>query len=75
MFFFQFLVGILPLGFGSVGPHIFADPDPGSRNPKHWSKANIIRELLKIRMRNKLLKICIYVNPVYSMLSSGVPVS
>ena len=30
IFFFQFLVDILPLGFGSVGPHIFADPDPES---------------------------------------------
>ena len=45
-FFFQFLVDILPLGSGSVDPHIFADPDPGSQNlgdptapdpgPKHW---------------------------------------
>ena len=24
----QFLVDILPLGSGSVDPHIFADPDP-----------------------------------------------
>jgi len=40
----QFLVDILPLGSGSVGLHIFADPDPGSQNladpkdpdPKHW---------------------------------------
>ena len=44
----QFLVDILPLGSGSVDPHIFAnlDPDPGSQNladptdpdpdPKHW---------------------------------------
>ena len=39
----QFLVDILPLGSGSVDPHIFADPDPGSKNladptdpdPKH----------------------------------------
>ena len=34
----QFLVDILPLGSGSVDPHIFADPDPGSQNladPKH----------------------------------------
>ena len=48
MFFLQFLVDILPLGSGSVDPHIFADPDPGSQNladptdpspdpdPKHW---------------------------------------
>ena len=43
-FFLQFLVDILPLGSGSVDPHIFADPDPGSQNladptdpdPKHW---------------------------------------
>ena len=40
----QFLVDILPLGSGSVDPHNFADPDPGSQNladptdpdPKHW---------------------------------------
>ena len=44
VFFLQFLVDILPLGSGSVDPHIFADPDPGSQNladptdpdPKHW---------------------------------------
>ena len=35
------MVDILPLGSGSVDPHIFADPDPGSQNladpdPKHW---------------------------------------
>ena len=40
IFFLQFLVDILPLGSGSVDPHIFADPDPGSQNladpdPKH----------------------------------------
>ena len=29
-FFLQFLVDILPLGSGSVDPHIFANPDPGS---------------------------------------------
>ena len=42
-FFLHFLVNILPLGSGSVDPHIFADPDPGSQNladptdpdPKH----------------------------------------
>ena len=37
-FFLQFLVDILPLGSGSVDPHILADPDPGSQNlgdPKH----------------------------------------
>ena len=42
-FFLQFLVDILPLGSGSVDPHIFADPDPESQNladptdpdPKH----------------------------------------
>ena len=28
-FFLQFLVDILPLGSGSVDPHIIADPDPG----------------------------------------------
>ena len=46
-FFFHFLVNILPLG--SVDPHIFADPDPGSQNladptdpdPKHCSKSFI----------------------------------
>jgi len=26
------LVDFLPLGSGSVDPHIFADPDPGSQN-------------------------------------------
>ena len=33
-FFLQFMVDILPLGSGSVGPNIFADPDPdpGSQN-------------------------------------------
>ena len=48
--FLQFLVDILPLGSGSVDPHIFADPDPdpGSQtladpmdpdpDPKHWLK-------------------------------------
>jgi len=46
VFFFEILVDILPLGFGSVG--IFADPDPGSQNladptdsdphPKHGFK-------------------------------------
>ena len=42
-FFLQFLVNILRLRSGSVDPHIFADPDPGSQNladptdpnPKH----------------------------------------
>ena len=35
IFFFAVLVDILPLGSGSVDPHIFAhpDPDPGSQNP------------------------------------------
>ena len=38
----QLLVDILPLGSGSVDPHIFADPDPESQNladpdPKHCS--------------------------------------
>jgi len=49
-FFLQVLVDILPLGSGSVDPHIFADPDPdpGSQNladptdpdqdPKHCDK-------------------------------------
>ena len=45
-FFLQFLVHILPLGSGSVDPHMFADPDPERQNledptdpdPKHWSK-------------------------------------
>jgi len=42
----QFLVDILPLGSGSLDPHNFADPDPGSQNladpadpnsdPKHY---------------------------------------
>jgi len=36
----KFLVDILPLGSGSVDPHIFTDPDLGSQNlpdphPKH----------------------------------------
>ena len=48
IFFLQFLVDILPLGSGSMDPHIFAepDPDPGSQNlvdptdpdPKHCNK-------------------------------------
>ena len=41
--FLQLLVDILPFEFGSVDPHIFEDPDPGSQNladptdpdPKH----------------------------------------
>ena len=46
-FLFKFFVDILTLGFGSVDPHIFANPnpDPGSQNvadptdpdPKHRS--------------------------------------
>ena len=47
----QFLVDILPFGSGSVDPHIFADPDPGSQNladpkdpdPKHCFKVNYAR--------------------------------
>ena len=31
-FLLQNLIDILPLGSGSVDPHIFADPDPGSQN-------------------------------------------
>jgi len=31
-FFLILLVDILPLGSGSVDPHIFSDPDPGSQN-------------------------------------------
>ena len=31
IFFLQFLVDILLLGSGSVVPHIFADPNPGSQ--------------------------------------------
>ena len=31
-FFLQFLVDILPLESGSVDPHIFTDPYPGSQN-------------------------------------------
>ena len=31
-FFLQFLIDILPRGSGSVNPHIFAHPDPGSQN-------------------------------------------
>ena len=30
--FFQFVVAILPLVFGSVYPNIFVDVDPGSKN-------------------------------------------
>ena len=30
--FLQFFVDILTLGSGSVDPHIFVDPDPGSQN-------------------------------------------
>ena len=54
IFLLQFLVNILPLGSGSVDPHIFADPDPdpdpGGQNladptdpdpdPKHWFLAH-----------------------------------
>ncbi len=29
--FFQHLVNILPFKYGSVNPHIFADPGPGSK--------------------------------------------
>ena len=32
IFLLQFLVYILPLGSGSVDPHIIADPDPGCQN-------------------------------------------
>ena len=43
--FFYSFIEILPLGSGSVDPHIFVDPDPGSQNvadptdpdPKHWT--------------------------------------
>ena len=35
VFFLQFLVDFLPLRFGSVDPHIFAGPDPGSQNLAH----------------------------------------
>jgi len=40
----KFLVDILPLGSGSVDPHVFADLDPGSQNltdpnPKSCSKS------------------------------------
>ena len=31
-FFLPFLVDILPLGSGSVDPHIFADPDQRGQN-------------------------------------------
>ena len=49
----QFLVDILPFGPGSVDPHIFAEPDPGSQNladpmdpdPKHWICASISKVL------------------------------
>ena len=42
-FFVAFIVDYLPLGSGSVDPHIFANPHPGSQNlpdptdpnPKH----------------------------------------
>ena len=45
-FFFGFLVDILPLGFGSMDPHNFQDPDPRRPNlgdstdpdPKHCKK-------------------------------------
>ena len=48
VFFLQFLVDFLPLGSGSVDPHIFVDPEPGSQNladptdpdPKHWYNHN-----------------------------------
>ena len=41
-FFFQFFVDVLPLGSGSVDPHIFTDPgnqnlaDLTDPDPKHW---------------------------------------
>ena len=54
MLLLQFLVDFLPLGSGSVDPHIFADPDSGSQNladqtaqdpdPKHCLKALLMRE-------------------------------
>jgi len=42
-FFLRFFVDILPLGSGSMDPHIFSDPEPGRKNltdpdPKHWKK-------------------------------------
>ena len=59
-FFFQFLVDILSLGSGSVDPHIFADPDPGSQNhadptdpdPEHWTLAyaEIIKEIVIVHV-------------------------
>ena len=38
-----FWLMVLPLGYGSVDPNIFADPDPGRQNvtvpdPKHSTK-------------------------------------
>ena len=35
-FFLHFFIGSWLLGSGSVDPHIFADPNPGSQNLKHW---------------------------------------
>ena len=44
-FFLQFMVDILPLGSGSVDPHIFADPtDP---DPKHCRYSRLIYFFLK----------------------------
>ena len=47
IFFLQFLVDILPLGSGSVDPHIFADP--GSQNladPKHCVNVVLMHSLV-----------------------------
>ena len=69
-FFFAVLVDILPLGSGSVDPHIFADPDPvpGSQNladptdpdpdpdPKHCSKSRGLAEsILNTVLRVQLI--------------------
>ena len=54
----KFLVDILPPGSGSVDPHIFADPDPGSQNladptdpdSKHCSELLYVQEYPNLEM-------------------------
>ena len=69
IFFLQFFVDILPIGSGSVDPHIFADPDPGGQNlanptdpdPKHCL------EFRNLYLMNDVTKDCsILDNPVES---------
>ena len=61
------MVDILPLGSGSVDPHIFADPDPGSQNladptdpdPNHCLKlTETFQANLKINLNNYNVETC-----------------